>query len=67
LSNSQENELIGVNYYDYHITCRPKKIETGDNFWSKYLCLAECGKARVPSIYEYTICKVTTCKGEKCV
>ena len=41
-------------------------IETSDNLLSKYLCDANCGKARVPSINEYTICKVTTCKGKQC-
>ena len=40
-------------------------IEISDNLWSKYLCDADCGKARVPSIYEYTICKVTTCRVKK--
>ena len=40
-------------------------IEISDNLWSKYLCYADCGKAGVPSIYEYTICKVTTCRVKK--
>ena len=48
-----------------NITCRSKMIEISDNLWSKYLCYADCGKAGVPSIYEYTICKVTTCKVKK--
>ena len=42
--------MVSLNYYDCHNTCRPVWDNVG-RYWPLYVCHANCGGERVPTIY----------------